>query len=142
MAAQSLVTTLGKGLADGLRARLVTRGILRAEEGRVLGIFPTRVWPATDSRHEAQLRTALWDVLVRGRAPSPREACLVSLLHAVDQVPKQFRADGVTPRQLRERARALAEGEIGGEAVRRAVDAANAAVMTAIMATTVVTTSS
>lgn len=127
--AQSLLSALGKGLADSLRTRLAARGILRAEEGRTLGIFPTRVWLAADSRHEAQLRTALWEVVVRGRDPRPHEACLVSLLHALDQVPKQFRADGVTQRQLRTRAQALAQGNIGGEAVRRAVEAAEAAVV-------------
>jgi hypothetical protein len=129
VAAQSLLPVLGKGLADSLRSRLAARGILRAKEGRMLGIFPTRVWPAADSRHEAQLRTALWEVVVRGRDPRPNEACLVSLLHALNEVPKQFRADGVTPRQLRARAAALAEGNIGGEAVRRAVEAADAAVV-------------
>lgn len=137
VAAQALLTTIGKGLADSLRTRLTERGILRAAEGRTLGIFPTRVWPAADSRHEAQLRTALWEVVVRGRDPQPREACLVSLLHALDQVPKQFRADGVTSRQLQVRAKAIAEGNIGGDAVRRAVDAANAAVVAVIAATTV-----
>ena len=132
--AQSLLTMLGKGLPDELRHRLVGRGILRAEEGRVLGIFPTRAWPAADSTHEAAVRKALWDVVVVGRTPTDREVRLVSLLHAVDQVPRQFATDGMTARQLRTRAKALSEGNVGGEAVRRAIDAANAAVAGAVMA--------
>lgn len=135
--AQALLGTLGKGLADTLRHRLAQRGILHAEEGRFFGIFPTRVWPASDARHEAQVRSALWDVVVVGRPPSDREATLVSLLHAVDQVPKQFAADGMSARQLRERAKALSTGNLGGDAVRRAIDATNAAVIAAVTATTV-----
>ena len=132
--AQSLLTMLGKGLPDELRHRLVGRGILRAEEGRVLGIFPTRAWPAADSTHEAAVRKALWDVVVVGRTPTDREVCLVSLLHAVDQVPRQFDTDGMTARQTRSRAKALSEGNVGGKAVRHAVDAANAAVAGAVIA--------
>ncbi len=135
--AQALLGTLGKGLADTLRQRLAQRGILHAEEGRVFGIFPTRVWPAADARHEAQVRSALWDVVVVGRQPTDREVTLVSLLHAVDQVPKQFAADGMSARQLRERAKALSAGNLGGDAVRRAIAAANAAVMAAVTASTV-----
>jgi hypothetical protein len=140
--AQSLLTTLGKGLPDELRHRLVARGILRAEEGRVLGIFPTRAWPAADSTHEAGVRKALWDVVVVGRTPTDREVCLVSLLHAVDQVPRQFATEGMTARQLRSRAKALSEGNVGGEAVRRAIDAANAAIAAAVMAASAAAASS
>lgn len=138
--AQALLGTLGKGLAESLRNRLAQRGILRAEEGRTLGIFPTRVWPAADARHEAQVRSALWEVIVVGRTPTDREVTLVSLLHAVDQVPKQFAADGMSARQLRERAKALSAGNLGGDAVRRAIAAANAAVMAAVTASTVAAT--
>ncbi len=137
VAAQALLTVLGKGLADALRHRLAQRGILHAEEGRILGIFPTRVWPAADARHENQVRSALWDVVVVGRQATEREVTLVSLLHAVDQVPRQFAADGMSARQLRERAKGLAAGNLGGDAVRRAIDATNAAVVAAVTATTV-----
>jgi len=140
--ATTVLNALTKGLADALRKRLVERGILRAEEGRVLGIFPTRVWPAADSRHEQALRSQLWDVVVRGRPASDRDLCLVALLHAVDQVPKQFAADGMTAKQLRERAKALAAGNVGGDAVRRAIEAANAAIMASITAASAVAVTS
>lgn len=50
------------------------------QDGEVLGLFPTRSWPAVDSRHEAQVRAGLHDVLVVGRTPTPREGALVALL--------------------------------------------------------------
>ncbi len=140
LGAQAVLTVIGKGLADSLRHRLAQRGVLHAEEGRVFGIFPTRVWPAADARHEARVRSALWDVVVVGRSPSDRELAVVSLLHAVDQVPKQFAADGMSARQLRERAKSLSAGNVGGDTVRRAIEATNAAVIAAVTATTVAAT--
>ncbi len=136
--AQSLVGTLAKGLPDSLRTRLAQRGILRADQGRFLGIFPTRVWPAADAAHEAALRSALWAVVVQGRGATDRESCLVALLHAVDQVPKQFATEGMTAKQLRARAAALSAGNVGGDAARRAIDAANAAILAAVAASTTV----
>lgn len=142
VAAQAVVTTLARDLADALRARLVARGILREEHGRVLGIFPTHAWPAADSTHEDALRRALWDVIVVGRAPSDREVCLVALLQAVDQVPKQFTVEGMSARQLRSRAAAMSEGNVGGDAVRRAVQATEAAVAASMAASAAVMASS
>lgn len=142
--AQKVLSTLSYGLVKELRQRLVDRGILRAEEDRVLGVFPTRVWPAADARHEAQLRSALWEVVVVGRPPTDREITLVALLDAVDQVPKQFANDGMTARQLRERAKALSAGNLGGEAVKHAIAATTATLVatTTMMTSMLVATSS
>lgn len=137
VAAQRAVTTLAKGLTGALRDGLVGRGVLRVEEGRTLGIFPHHAWPAVDSAHEAGVRAALWDVVVIGRTPTDREVSLVSLLQAMGQVPKVLAADGMSARQLQDRAKAISEGNVGGDAVRRAIQAANDAVMAAIIATTV-----
>lgn len=125
---QNLLGPLGKRLAGALRDRLVARGILRAEHGTVLGIFPTRSWPAADSSHEARVRAGLRDVLVLGRTPTEREASLVALLHAVGVVPKQFADLGVDRRTLKARADAIARGHVAGDAVRKAIEAINAAV--------------
>ena len=49
---QSVVARLGKGLRVRLYERLTKGGVLRAEDGRVLGIFPTHRWPSEDAAHE------------------------------------------------------------------------------------------
>jgi len=132
----SMLGQLSKGLANELRHRLAGRGILRFEEGRVLGIFPTNRWPANDSSHENMVRRALYDVLVTGRTATPTEAGIVALLHAVDKVAAVVGETGVPRRELRARAKAVAEGGFAGEAVRKAIEAVNAAVMASIVATT------
>lgn len=130
---ESVLNGLGKGLREELYGRLVARGILRAEEGRVLGIFPTHRWPAEDVEHEAQVRAGLRDVLVVGRTPSNREVALVSLLSALDQVPTALGPVDLPRGELKRRAKAVAAASMAGEAVRRAVDAVNAATTAALI---------
>ncbi len=141
--AQSLLDSLGKGLLEVLRTRLVDAGILREEESTVLWLFHSHSWPTQDASHEARLHQGLRDVLVTGREPDEREACLIALLDAVDQATKQFQTDGVSPGQIKARAKQIAGGNIGGEAARGAIEASMAAVAVlsaATIATTAATT--
>lgn len=130
----SVLQVLGKGLGEELFRRLVARGILRAEEGRILGIFPTRSWPAEDVEHESRVRAGLRDVLVVGRTPSDREIGLVALLSALDKVPDVLGPVGVPGRELKRRAKVVAEGSMAGDAVRKAIEEINAA-LTAVLIT-------
>jgi hypothetical protein len=75
-------------------ASLADRGVLRREEGRVLGIFPTTRWPAADSRHEDAVRRDLWRVLVDGEHPGQRTAALVAILGATGQAGRVLAAGG------------------------------------------------
>ncbi|QJW35963.1 GOLPH3/VPS74 family protein [Cellulosimicrobium protaetiae] len=73
---------------------LAERGVLRREEGRVLGIFPTTRWPAADSRHEDSVRADLWRVLVEGGVLDDRTAALVAILSATGQAGRVLAAGG------------------------------------------------
>lgn len=130
----SALGPLGKGLRTRLLNGLATRGILRRDKGRVLGIFPTTRWPAADSRHERALRSALHDVLVVGLTPDDRTGALISLLSAIDVLPKVV--DAPNRRDLKRRGKEVAEGAWAADAVRRAVAAVNAATTAAVTAAT------
>src|SRR5690606_24272492 len=97
-----------------------------------LGIFPTNRWPAVDSNHETHVRRALHDVLVTGRTATATEAALVALLLAVDKLHVVLPSTGLSRRDLKARAKAVADGGFAGEAVRKAIEAINAATMAAI----------
>jgi hypothetical protein len=133
---RSVVGPLSKHLRPRLYDGLASRGVLRAEEGRILGIFPTHRWPANDVAHEAQVREDLVRALVQGLTPEPRTAALVGLLHALDATHKIVapQAHGITKRDLRRRAKQVAEGDWASEGVRQAIQAANAAVTAAVVA--------
>ncbi len=122
---QTLVPILAKGLRKQIIERLANKAILRAEEGRIMGIFPATRWPATDSRHEAQIRQGLYEALVvPQRAPNPDEAALISLLHAINLIPKTITDSGLGRRELKRRAKAIAETDQVGKAVAYAAQAA------------------
>lgn len=134
---EKVLPALAKGLRKDLLLQLIEQGILRDQQRRTLGIFPTHVWPAVDANHQRQLRAGLRDVLVVGRSPAPREAALVSLLHAIDQVPKVLGDVGIPARELRRRAKDVAAGGFADQAVRRAVEAVTSATTAAIVATVI-----
>lgn len=134
----AVISPLSKKLRDALYASLVEKGILRADQGKILGIFPTRRWPAEDAHHEAEVRRLITQTLVQGTTPDVRTAALVSLLHALRSEhmiadPKQ---NGIAKKELQARAKKIAEGSWGSEAVRKAVDEMMAAVTVATMVAT------
>ncbi len=132
---QEVIQRLRKDLRPAVYQRLAARGIVRASEERILGIFPTTRWPAVDSAHEARVRAALLDVLVGGRTPTSLEATLIALLHAIGQVPKVVPTDAMSKRDLSRRAKAVAEGNVAGDAVMQAVSAVQAGITAALVAT-------
>lgn len=140
----AVVGPLGKKLRERLYDRLVGHRVLRAEQGKVLGIFPTRSWPAADAAHERQVRALLEQALLTTLPPEPRTAALVSLLQALRSVHKVVdpRPHGLSRRQLEKRAKEIAEGEWASAAVRAAVDAMMAATYAAVAAATSVAVTS
>ncbi|TDU91648.1 Golgi phosphoprotein 3 GPP34 [Kribbella voronezhensis] len=129
---KNLMSKLSKKLRDQVLARLVERGVLEADKGRVLGLFPVTRWPAKDARHEAEVRTALESVLKLGTQPDERTAALIALLNALNVVPKVI-TDAVDKKALKRRAKEIAESEWAAEAVRKAVQDMQAAITAAIV---------
>jgi hypothetical protein len=129
---QDVVGKLAKGLRDRLLTGLASRGVLRREQGKILGLFPTTRWPAADSAHEHELRGRLHAILVVGATPDSRTAAVISMLSAIDAVPKVLA--GEDKRMVKRRAKEIAAGGWASDAVRKAVEAVNAATMAAVTA--------
>jgi hypothetical protein len=133
----AVIRPLSKNLQQALYERLAAAGVIRAERGKILGIFPTRTWPAQDASHEAQVRQLVTQALVQRAEPDPRTAALIALLHALKCEHKIVdpRPYGLSRRQLAARAEEIAEGNWASAAVRKAIDEMNAAVIAATAAT-------
>lgn len=131
---QNVVARLGKKQRDTLYGRLGDAGLVRAEEGRVLGLFPTHRWPAQDASHETSVRAGLATALRDGRTSDPRTGALVSLLLALRAVHKVVDPSsvGLAKREMNASAKRIAEGDWAAKAVRTAIDAANAAIIAAV----------
>ena len=123
---------LSKKLRDQLLARLAERGVLEADQGKVLGLFPVTRWPAKDARDEAEVRSKLESVLKVGTTPDERTGALIALLSALNVVPKVV-TDAVDKKALKQRAKQIAESDWAADAVKKAVTEMQAAVTTVIV---------
>jgi len=127
----SVIERLSRKLRTRLYERLAASGVLRAEEGKVLGLFPTTRWPTSSADHEAAVRRAVTSALVQGTTPEPRDAALIALLHALRSTHKVVdpQEHGVRRKDLDRRAKQVAEGDWASQAVRESIDAMMAAVI-------------
>lgn len=132
---QNVLGTLAKRLRDRLLVRLADRGILERREEKVLGLFPTTRWPAADAAAEAEVRSQLDAALLLGKEPDPRTAALVAMLSAIDSVQKVV--DAPDRRAVRKRAKEIAESAWAAVAVRKAVEAVQAATTAVIVSAAV-----
>jgi hypothetical protein len=103
----AVIRPLGKKLRRVLYQRLAARGVLRAERRRVLGIFPTRTWPAQDPSRKAEVGQQVTQALAGTAAPDERTAALIALLRALKCEHKVVdpRSCQLSRRQLRKRPR-------------------------------------
>jgi hypothetical protein len=127
---QSVVAALGKRTQVRLYERLAEAGLLHAEEGRILGMFPTHRWPADRADHEAAVRASLITALRDGWTMDARTRALVSLLLALKAVHKAVAPEsvGLSKRELNASAERISEGDWVGKAVRSAIDTETAIV--------------
>ena len=126
----TVIGPLSKNLRRTLYERLAGVGVIRAEQGRTLGLFPIHRWPAQDTSHEGQVRQLVTQVLVQQGAPHARSAALIALLHALRCEHKIVDPwhYGLSKRQLRARAEEIATGNWASEAVSKAIEEIIAAV--------------
>jgi len=125
--ASALVTRLGKGLEDRLAAGLADRRILDRRDRKRFGLFPRTNWPAVDTSRDNQLRRQITVALADGGRPDERTAVLISLLWAADEAHKAVAPNtATTRRQLKKRAKEIAEGQWPAKAVKDAIAAAAA----------------
>jgi len=120
----TVIRPLSRNLQRTLYERLAGNGVVRAEKGRILGVFPVRRWPAQDGSHEAEVRRLMTQALVQQVAPDTRTAALIALVHAIGCVDKIVDPGqhGLSKRELRARAKKIAEGNWASEAVRKAIE--------------------
>jgi hypothetical protein len=127
------VVQLGRArLKDQLLHRLVGRAVLGEREERVLGLFRTTRHELLDPAPRAALLERVERALLGEGDLDARLASLVSLVSACGLVDRLVAVD--RRRDARQRARAIAAGDVGGQAVSSAIRAAQDATTAAVMA--------
>ena len=122
---------------------LCKRGILRADEDKVLLIFRRQIYPELNPQPERRLIERLRKAIFGdSRSIDPRTVTLISLAKAADLLRIPF--DKKDLKKRKKRIDQILNGEMMGKATKEAVEAAQAAVMVAciIPAITVTTISS
>ncbi len=130
-----------KNLKHRIAERLAGRGILRVDEGRVLGIFTRKVYPEIDPDPEramiARLRKAIFS---DSGEVDPRTVVLLSLANSADLLKSVFPKKELKGRKAR--IEKVVNGEMTGKAAKEAIQAMQAAVMVACIMPAIVAATS
>lgn len=117
--------------------QLCRKGILRADEDKILHIFTRRIYPEIDPVPEQEiierLRTAIFS---EERDIDPRTVILTSLAKSTDLLKVVF--DKKELKNRKKRIEQIVNGEIIGKAAKEAIEAVQAAVMVACMTPVIV----
>ncbi|GAB3170405.1 hypothetical protein GCM10027059_36780 [Myceligenerans halotolerans] len=126
-------------LKEGMLRALAGRGLLREEQSTFLGIFPRTSWPAGDPGPEAEAMSRVRGAMTTAGVPDQRTAVLVGILDAAQLLHRLI--PDVPKRELKRRAREIADKGWAGEAVGKAVDQAIMAAMVPAMTAAIVASS-
>ena len=134
----SLVTDRKLALEHPVARALADAGVIRIEEKRALGLVPER-YPVLEPEPERRVREQLRTVLMGGE-PRPQDATLLAILQGLGVAGKVLEAEKGTlgRRDLKRRIEEVSTEVKAGEAVKKAVDAMNAALITAAIVPAVV----
>lgn len=111
-----------RGIRKAYLARLEAAGILRAERGTTLGIFPVTRWRIADPARVAQARARLDAVALSSGPVEVAQAAFAGLAHAVGLGALLYRGRG--HRQARKRLEEIASGDWTGAVSAAAPDQA------------------
>jgi len=143
--AQTWVTNFAntKDLKHKLAMQLCDRGILRADEDKVLLLFTRKIYPEIDPQPEGEVVERLRQaVLTETEHLEPRTVVLVSLADSSGLLKTVF--DKRVLKDRAERIKRIANGDAMGKATKEAIEAVQAALFVAcimpVVMTTVVTT--
>ena len=131
---QSAVTKLGKQGRKRVYAALVAKGQMRARPAKALGIFPLSRYDVVDTARRHDLVNRVRASLLHDQPADAETGPLIGLLYAADLT--KLMVDKPERRQAKARAKAICEGDWASEGVRKAIQAAQAAVTAGIVAAT------
>jgi hypothetical protein len=129
-----------KNLKNRAARRLVERGILRADEDKVMLLFTRKIYPEVDPRPENKMTERLREaIFTEKEGIDPRTVVLVSLADATGLLKVTF--DKKELKARKERIERIVNGDLSGKATKEAIAAMQAAVFVAcIMPAIIVTT--
>ncbi|NBD38961.1 MAG: hypothetical protein GVY10_10360 [Verrucomicrobia bacterium] len=127
-----------RNLKDKVARGLCEKGILRADEDKVLFLFTRKVYPEIDPGPEEAVIDRLYKaVFEREGDEPPRTVILLSLARQADLLKITFGKDKVKSKE--DRIERLTRGELAGAATGEAIEAIQAALVAATVVPVIVT---
>jgi len=128
-----------KNLKHRVAQQLCRRGILRADEDKVLLLFTRKIYPEVNTGPERELiRRLEHAIFTDTRDIDPRTVVLLSLANSTGLLKVVFDKKKLKGRKAR--IKQIVDGEITGKAATEAIQAMQAAVMVAVIMPSVMTT--
>ena len=119
-----------KDLYHRAARQLVRRGVLKADEDKILWIFKRRIYPERDPKIEREILERLEHAIFKASADlDARTTVLVGLAHATGLLSANF--DKKELKKHKQRIEKIAQGELVGRATQQAVEAVQTAIMVA-----------
>jgi hypothetical protein len=115
----SFLAGKAKQLQEGVLDQLVSKGILKVEDKKILWVFKTRRYPLLNNHEIKEVKTRLRELILSNEIPDPREAVLVSLVdacHLFDDLFSDEEFERVKPR-----IKALAKLDLIGQEVTKSI---------------------
>jgi Golgi phosphoprotein 3 len=129
-----------KNLKDRVAQQLCKRGILKADEDKVLLLFRRKIYPEVNPEPERELIERLrYAVLTEADDIDPRTVVLLSLANSTGLLKMAFNKKELKERKAR--IKKIVNGEITGKAATEAIQAIQAAIMVACIIPTFITVS-
>lgn len=143
---QSLLTNLVgfssfKKEKDLILDSLVQKGVLRKDQKTWFWVFKSDIFPEANARPEEQLRLRLREVLLEYAGPDYDEVVVIALANAC-KLHKELFPDKEEREVAKARMKDITENNIFGQAVNKAVQDIETAIMVTLMAATTVVVSS
>ncbi len=121
-----------KKLKHRTALQLCERGILKADEDKVLRIFTRKIYPELNPEPERKVVECLRRVIFFDTQDVPaRDALLVGLAHHTGLLQKKFAKEDLKPRK--KHIKEIAKGNLCSQAAKDLMDAVNTAVMAAVV---------
>jgi hypothetical protein len=121
-----------KRLKHRVAEQLCRRGILRADEDKVLKLFTRKIYPEINPAPEGEIMERLQEAIFTDTDDiDPRTVVLLSLAKSADVLKVNFDKKKLKPRK--KRIEQVANGDVTGKATKEAIEAMQAAVMVAVI---------
>jgi Golgi phosphoprotein 3 len=110
----------GQEIHDAALARLVERGILRREDGRVLWVFGTRRYPMIENEEQQEVKLRIARLLMSDEIPDARDIVIIGLAESCGLLEHIFSKEEL--RNSQARIDQIVKLDLIGQAVRAAIE--------------------